>query len=68
MTDKPRFSCEPVNWSFKIPNGKYNVKVTAGDPAQKAAYWININGKPFIDGRILDKNQFFSPNLDIQVD
>jgi len=34
----PQLSCEPTQWSIKVPVGRYNVKVTIGDPENKAGY------------------------------
>jgi len=33
---EPVTSCEPVSWSIKLRPGKYNVKLTVGDPAYKS--------------------------------
>lgn len=67
LVEKPKSLCEPVSWSIQVPNGRYNIKITVGDPKNKAGYWVKVNGRSFIEGKILDKNQFFSPSFDIEV-
>lgn len=67
LVERPNSVCEPVSWSIKVPNGQYSVKVIVGDPINKAGYWLKVNGKIFIDGKILEKNQFFSANFDVDV-
>ena len=67
LAEKPSTICEPMSWMLKVPNGKYIVKVTVGDPVNKAGYWLKVNGKVFIDGKILEKNQFYSPNFEVNV-
>ena len=67
LIDRPITICEPMHWIIKVPNGKYVVKITVGDPNNKAGYWIKVNGKVFIDGKILEKNQFYSPSFEVNV-
>jgi hypothetical protein len=48
--------CLPAKWSIDLKNGKYDVKVTAGDPAFSEAISININDQPLINAQILKRN------------
>ena len=41
----PQVSCEFLDWSIKVKPGKYNVKVTVGDPMYKAQYDMKLNEK-----------------------
>ena len=41
----PPVSCEGIDWSIKVKPGKYNVKVTVGDPIYKAQYDMKLNEK-----------------------
>lgn len=67
LMDKPTTICEPMYWMIKVPNGKYSIKITVGDPINKSGYWVKVNGKVFVDGKILEKNQFYSPTFDVDV-
>ena len=58
-TQDPVISCEIADWTIKLPNGKYSVKLTAGDPAYHSKYDLQLNGKSVIS-RYLEKNQFFT--------
>ena len=62
----PAMSCESTDWSIKLKAGKYNVKLTVGDPAYRAQYNIQVNGKDMVN-KILEPNQFFTPSDDFQV-
>jgi hypothetical protein len=49
-------TCAPAYWSIKLPNGKYDVKLTVGDPSYSAAYSLFANGVPVFNGDILKKD------------
>ena len=66
-TKEPIVPCEPAEWKMKVPNGKYNIKLTAGDPIYRANYWIRVNKVPFIAGEMLAAKQFYTPQHDIEV-
>lgn len=63
----PDMSCENVDWSIKVAAGKYNVKITVGDPINKAQYDLKVNDKEVLKNKILAKNQFFTTNDDFVV-
>eukprot|EP00742_Colponemidia_sp_Colp-10_P013875 GILJ01015707.1.p1 GENE.GILJ01015707.1~~GILJ01015707.1.p1 ORF type:complete len:1281 (+),score=234.65 GILJ01015707.1:129-3845(+) len=63
----PVVSCAPAEWSLAVVNGKYKVKVTVGDPKYKAGYNIQINGKKFINEKVLRENQFDTVAGDVDV-
>lgn len=40
----PDVVCDPVEWSIKVPRGKYDVKMTVGDAEKKLGYSLTVNG------------------------
>lgn len=42
-----QLNCATATWSIKVPNRKYEVKITLGDVMQAYKYNISINGKAF---------------------
>jgi len=40
---QPDVVCDPVEWSVKVPVGKYTVKVTCGDSDKSVHYSLTVN-------------------------
>lgn len=59
--------CLPAKWSVDVKNDKYDVKVTAGDPAFSVGVSVNVNDMPLMDAQILKRNQYFTKSIVIQV-
>ena len=52
----PDTNCDKVEWSIKTGHGKYNVKMFVGDIKGNSRVELSINGKPFITGATIEKN------------
>jgi hypothetical protein len=65
MTGK--IACQPLKWTFEVPNGAYNVKVTCGDPAFSVGVSININDMPVIDAVVLKRDEYFTKEVTVLV-
>ena len=52
----PDTDCDKVNWSIKTGHGKFIIKVYIGDSSGNSRIELSINGKPFITGVTLEKN------------
>ena len=61
----PKVACESVDWSIKVANGKYNVKITVGDPAEAIQTDLKLNDKVIMKNKIQKKNIFFTTNDDL---
>jgi len=40
---QPVISCAPAEWSIKVPNGKYLVKISVGDRLKSNAISLYVN-------------------------
>ena len=38
-----------------------------GDPSAKARYYLSVNEHPFVNGMLLNKNQFWTPSKEVMV-
>lgn len=63
---KATFPCDPYHWTINLPNGKYNIKVTAGDYGYAYACGLVVN-KGTIIQEFLNKGQFTTKSKDILV-
>ena len=52
----PDINCDSVTWSIKTGHGKFNVKAFIGDPSVNSRVDLSINGKPLVEGAIIEKN------------
>ena len=65
--ENSKVPCLPSTWSIDVPNGKYDVMVTAGDPAFSVGYSINVNNNILINGQILKRNEYFTKPITVLV-
>ena len=74
-TDAPRFDTFAVMhakgrgslWEISVPNGIYQVGITAGDPNASGRQRINVNGALVVDGRASRTNRWVSDSAQITV-
>jgi len=62
----PDVSCEPVDWSIKVPVGKYDLKLTVGDAEKKVGYSITVNDQYILTNTELEKNQFQTESISVE--
>lgn len=62
----PDVTCEPVDWSITVPEGKYEVKITIGDSERKIGYSIKVNGQYLFKEKILDMNQYETDSIPVE--
>lgn len=55
-------------WEIALPKGRYNVKVSVGDPSFKSTNTINIEGVNYWNKFALKRNKFSSKTKEITVD
>jgi hypothetical protein len=62
----PDVVCDPVEWSIRVPRGKYEVKMTVGDAEKKLGYSLTVNAQFIFKDVMLEKNQFSTESIDIE--
>jgi len=56
------------NWEISLPNGRYSIKLTAGDPTNTTnSYAVDANGNSILTGTASGKHPFVTANAKVTV-
>jgi hypothetical protein len=56
------------NWEISLPNGRYSIKLSAGDPTNTTnSYAVNANGSSILTGTASGKHPFVTGNAKVTV-
>lgn len=51
--DTSKVICDDIEWSVKLKNGVYDVKITVGDAEKMSFYGLTVNNQPLFTGEFL---------------